>query len=155
MTDATGNLWRVYMCSVVVTLAIPPLVFTASGLAAGMGIGATVSALVGQYTVHRQNLLLVSLPSLAPIGLLLLLVWLYKRRVGPAAAWPVAVGGMLGILAVTVWINTMFWPHFLPSRTHPGFPHGLEFVIGPIFFAPITILLGMAAGFAFKRKPAP
>lgn len=155
MTQATGNPWRVYAWGAMATLAIPPLVFAASGVGAGMGLAGTASALVAQYATHRHNLLLLALPSLAPIGLLVLLMWVYRRRAGAAAARPVAIGGLLGILAVTVWINTMFWPHFLPSRSYPGFPHGLEFVIGPVLFAPVGMLLGMAIGVAASRRAVP
>lgn len=152
MTQAPATLWHVHAWGVALTLAIPPLVFAATGLGEGMGIGATVTAMIEQYTVHRQNLFLVALPSLAPIGLLVLITWLIGRRSGVQATRPLAIGGLLGILAVTVWINTLFWPLFLPARTYPGFPHGLEFIIGPALYAPAAMAMGMALAVAVRRS---
>ncbi|NNE09207.1 MAG: hypothetical protein HKN20_11655, partial [Gemmatimonadetes bacterium] len=47
--------------------------------------------------------------------------------------------------------NFDFWPAFLPSRVYPGFPHGLEFIIGPGVFAPIGMLLGVLTVWVSQR----
>lgn len=133
--------------------AIPPLVFFIVGLTEGMG-AATFGALVEQYSIARQNLFMVSLPGLFPLALLGLAVYLGGRFRGWTGLRSLAVGGTVAILAVQTWVNVEFWPTYLPARTYPGFPHGLEFVIGPIFFAPLAMLVGMVlAAVLTGRRP--
>jgi hypothetical protein len=52
-----------------------------------------------------------------------------------------ALGGAVPIMLVTAFVNYEFWPRYVPSRAFLGFPHGLEFVIGPLFFAPVGVLI--------------
>jgi uncharacterized membrane-anchored protein len=60
--------------------------------------------------------------------------------------------GLVAILVVLVWINLQFWPLFLPERTYPGFPHGLGFIIGPVFFAPVLMALVMGGVWLVLRR---
>ncbi len=133
-----------FALGVVIALAIPPTVFLAVALQAGLTPGETLSALAEQYRASRQNLLIVGLPGLFPIALLAAVCWLVGRfvpRAPPRSA--LAFGGLLPILAVSLWAHLKFWPLFLPARTYPGFPHGLELIIGPLIFAPILMLGGL------------
>jgi uncharacterized membrane-anchored protein len=102
--------------------------------------------MLDQYAADRQNLLISAIPGLIPVLLLLAVLWAYRRygkseRIRRAMGWV----GLLAILLVLVWVNLQFWPLFFPSRTSPGFPHGLEFIIGPIFFAPVLMALAMGS----------
>ncbi|MCA9752021.1 MAG: hypothetical protein KC591_07505, partial [Gemmatimonadetes bacterium] len=87
-----------------------------------------------------------------------ILLWIAVRvvRRNPAispsaAAW----GGLVPIVVVLAWASFQFWPKFLPSRVYPGFPHGLEFVIAPLVFAPIGMVLGLAVATVATRRSAP
>lgn len=132
------------------TFAVPFLVFLAAGLAGGMSPAAVVGALADQCTQPRQNPLITALSGWVPVVVLLLALRI-TRRAGPAASRAMARGGLVAIVAVLAWANFEFWPKFLPSRVYPGFPHGLELVMGPVIFAPIAMALGMLAGRAFAR----
>lgn len=57
-------------------------------------------------------------------------------------------------LLVCLFVNLEFWPKFLPARQFLGFPHGLEFVIGPLFFAPIGVGVGCFAAWLIRRRSA-
>jgi len=136
-----------------IAMAIPPLVFTAVALFAGLGIGESLSALVAQYSAPRQNLLICGVVGLLPLGLLAALLWLINRLAPGNQHRPaLALGGLMPILAVLAWVNLEFWPTFLPSGTYPGFPHGLEFVIGPIFFAPVAMVVGVLVLWLATRR---
>lgn len=131
----------------VAALLIPPLVFAGVGLAEGMGIAGTSSALAEQYSTRRQNLAILGAVGVIPIALLGLLAWvLGKTERFRAKRRNLTLGGGLAILAVIGWVNVSYWPTFLPDKTYAGFPHGLEFVIGPLMFAPVAMLLGMLIG---------
>lgn len=136
--------------ALVVTFLVPFVVFLAAGLAAGMAPGAALGALAEQCAQPRQNPLITALTGWIPAAALLVVLRL-TRRAGPAASRAMARGGLVAIVAVLVWANLEFWPKFLPSRVYPGFPHGLELVMGPVIFAPVAMVLGMLAGRAFAR----
>lgn len=134
----------VLLVSIFVAIAIPPLVFAIVAISKGMGIGETATALMEQYFAERRNLAVLSLTGVIPIMLLALVLWVlgrFKRL--RAARRDFAVGGSFGVLAVLLWVNAEFWPTFLPERTYAGFPHGIEFVVGPLIFAPIAMVIGM------------
>lgn len=125
-------------------LLLPPVVFLVVGLVEGMGLPGTMTAIMEQYTVRRLNLLVVAVLSLLPLMFLALVVYLLGRIASiRASRRSLALGGLSGLLAVMVWVNLEFWPIFLPDRVAPGFPHGLEFVIGPLFFAPVAMFIGL------------
>lgn len=132
---------------------IPPLVFLVAAFAAGLGMGESVEALVAQYGAARQNLLVCSALGLVPLAVLALALWL-TRRLAPQIRQTMAVTGLLPILAVVAWVHWDFWPLFLPERTYPGFPHGLGFVIGPVFFAPVGLAIGLLIGWLATRSRA-
>ena len=118
-----------------------------------MSIGDTVSALVAQYSAPRVNMLLVSLVATAPLLLLVLILWL-GRRFGKFvdSAGAAAFGGSFGILLVTIFVNLQYWPRFLPSLTFPGWPHGIEFLLGPLIASPVAMLIGMFIGALAARR---
>lgn len=137
----------------VVLLLVPPVVFTGVGLAEGMGLQGTLGAVLAQYGTRRLNLFTVALLSLLPLLLLALVVFLLGRFTAwTASPRSLARGGALAIVAVMVWINLEFWPVFLPERQSPGFPHGLEFVIGPLYFAPVAMLVGVGISAVLDRS---
>ena len=136
-----------------VLLLIPPFVFAGVGLAEGMGPRGTLRGVLAQYGTRRLNLFTVALPSLLPLLLLALVVFLLRRFTAMTASpRSLARGGALAIVAVMVWINLEFWPVFLPERRSPGFPHGLEFVIGPLYFAPVAMLVGVGISAFLDRS---
>lgn len=145
----------VFLVTGLVLLLTPPIVFGAVALAEGMGLGASARAVVEQYGVRRLNLLSVAVLSFLPLALLALVVFLFGRLgSGAVHRRALALGGAVPIVAVTAWVNLQFWPVFLPERTPPGFPHGLEFVIGPLFFAPVAMLLGVGVAALLNRRHA-
>jgi len=144
---------RVLLVATATLLIIPPVVFAAVALHSGMSIGDALAALTEQYQASRLNLLVTSLVGLFPM--LLLLVFLGVRRLlkkPPQANVMYAIAGVLPPVLVTVFIHFEFWPTFLPGRTYPGFPHGLEFIIGPAVFAPVGMLIALVFAWLFVRR---
>lgn len=134
-------------------LLIPPVIFILVGIFSDMSVGSVLSALLEQYTQSKRNLLLIGLFACLPLLLISLVLWLHKRFGGAAALRPILTrSGFLGIFLITVWVNFEFWPDYLPERVYPGFPHGLEFVIGPLFFAPIAMAACMLVAWLVARK---
>ena len=130
-----------------------PVLFVMVALGSDMGVGATMDALFEQYAADRVNLLVISLTSLAPMVLLVLIVWI-GRRFGKfkTSAGAVALGGSIAILLVTVFVNMEYWPKFLPARAFLGWPHGIEFLLGPAIAAPVAMLFGMLIGGLLVRR---
>ena len=147
-----GTDGRILLASALLVLAIPPLVFIVVALTSAMTPVETADALATQYVAPRVNLAVCSGLGLAPLLLLALLLWIRRRR-RPAEEGPplYAIGGALPILAVTIFVNVEYWTAFLPNRTFLGFPHGLEFIIGPAIFAPIGMLAGLAVIAVVRR----
>ncbi len=136
-------------------LSIPPAVFLWAAYGAGLTTGETMSALAAQYVAPRQNLLVCGALGLFPLALLAGVLWLLRRLAPSSKIRPaLALGGLVPVLVVLVWVNVDFWPLFLPSRTYPGFPHGLGFIIGPGFFAPVAMAIGMLASWLVSRRNA-
>lgn len=141
-----------YLC-LLLPLLVPTVVFAGCALAAGLSPGEAWTMTLDQLTADRQNLVVTAIPGFIPILLLLAVLWAYRRygkdeRLGRAMGW----SGLVAILVVLVWVNLQFWPLFLPERTYPGFPHGLEFVIGPIFFAPVLMAVAMGGVWLALRR---
>lgn len=146
---------RLALAGLCLPVAVPVVVFAAVGFASGMGLAGTMAALADQVAQRRLNPLITGVLGWFPVALLFLGRWLANRW-KPEGAWvgSASWGGLVAILGVLVWANLQFWPLFLPERVQPGFPHGMELVIGPIFFAPVAMLLGgLAGGLAVGRLP--
>lgn len=138
---------------ILLPLIVPPVAFFFCSLAAGMAIPETLAAVGEQYATRRQNLLLSALPGFFPVMLLHLVLFIMRRRHVPSPtrqrmAWT----GLATIAAVLIWVNLQFWPLFLPDRVYPGFPHGLEFIIGPFLFAPGLMLVTLASTWMINRR---
>jgi len=128
----------------IVLVLVTPLVFMAVGMTAGWSFAEAISALGTQVEPYDPNIFLVSLIGLLPLILLALVIWisfLISKRTMRTAAY--VLGGAIPIVAVMLFVNLEYWPAYLPDRTFLGFPHGLEFVIGPLVFAPIAALVGL------------
>jgi len=145
---------NVVLCAVLVSLFIPALIFFTVALSSGLSSPEALTALAEQYVSRKQNLLVIGMLSLLPVVLMVFVIWLIRKIKNRSAdVRDLAIGGVAGILAVDIWMNFEYWPTYLPERTYAGFPHGLEFVIGPIFYAPIAMVIGMvAAAMASRRK---
>lgn len=136
-------------------VAIPPVSYLAVALGAGLGPAEAVAAMTAQLS-GRPNLIapavLALLPLLVYIGLILLL-----RRRDPHGRWlpRAAWMGLVPALLLLVWANATVWPLHLPGRPFPGFPHGLELVIVPLFFMPVALLGGLAVGRIAAGRAAP
>ncbi len=143
---------RVLLASALLLLAIPPLVFLSVALSSGMSLSETSGALVAQYTAARVNLAVCTALGLAPLLLLAGLLWIRRRRRPSASGPPLyAIGGALPIVGVAIFVNFEYWTAYLPNRTFLGFPHGLEFIIGPGVFAPIGMLAGVVVVAVLRR----
>ena len=127
---------RILLASAALLLAIPPIVFVLAALNSGMSPTDTSGAIIAQYAAPRLNLAVCSGLGLVPLLLLAVALWI-RRRLRPSADDPpiYAIGGALPILAVALFVNVEYWTAFLPNRVLLGFPHGLEFIIGPGIFA--------------------
>tara|TARA_R110002049_G_scaffold54869_10_gene152359 strand:- start:1987 stop:2472 length:486 start_codon:yes stop_codon:yes gene_type:complete len=136
-------------------LVIPALVFLLVGLIEGMSANELLGALRAQYVSGKQNLLVLGLVGCLPLALLALVVWILGRikRISTSRR-RFSMGGAFAILLVLLWVNFEYWPTFLPHRTYAGFPHGLEFVIGPFVFAPVAMVFGLLLAAFWPRRAA-
>ena len=155
MTDQRGptGYLRFTVTALVSPLVVPAAVFLAVGVASGMGVGGAVDAFVQQSGERRQNPMVTGALGLFPVLLLgggLAVGARLSRRRG----WvrPAAWSGLAAILAVLGWANFEFWPDFLPERVYPGFPHGLELVIAPVFFAPVAAAMAVFMAVMLSRR---
>ncbi len=147
-----ASFWpRMLLWSALCVVLTPALVLTLCLLFNGFSVGETSSQLLAQMQADRRNLLLVGLPAVVPFALLALVLVIYRRWRGCAGSSTVAAAGAAGIMVMLVWANASFWPLFLPGRSYPGWPHGLEMVIVPLFFAPISMLIAVAIGIMLLR----
>ena len=140
--------------ALVAPIILPTFAYLVVAMLGGHGVREAVSALVAQIRDGRPNPLITGILGLLPVLLLLLGMWIGRRfdpggRRIAASGW----GGLGGILVVLAWANFTVWPLYLPGRPFPGFPHGLELVIGPIFFAPVAAVLGVGIGWIAGRRP--
>ena len=147
----SGFWLRYLLISALCTLLLPGLVLTLCVLGNGFGVAETAQHLLAQVQTERRNPLVVGLPAVVPFALLALVLAIYRRWRGTAGSKMVAAFGILVIVVLLIWANASFWPLFLPGRSYPGWPHGLEMVIVPIFFAPVGMLVAVAIAMIFQR----
>jgi len=126
--------------------------FLVAGLAAGMGVE-VVPVLFEQAGQRRLNPLLAGIVGLVPV-LLLLLILAVGPRLTPRAGWgpTVAWTGLIPIILLELWAHWEVWTLYLPSRATLSFPHGLELVIVPLFFAPVGVVVGVGLGLWLERS---
>ena len=148
------SLLRFFALSVVLALLVPPAVFSACALLAGMGVGGTAAAVTAQYGADRLNLLVLGVVGAIPFAFLALVLALYRRFGSTEPVREMAVGGGLIVLVLLAWAHGTYWPSFLPERAAPMWPHGIEFVVVPLFFAPAGAVAGMVAGWLVHRAGA-
>lgn len=149
----SASLFRwVFLPGVLLAFAIPAGVFLICALAADLGIQVSLRETAEQFVAKRNHLWGCGVLGVFPVLLLTGLGWLIKRWLEPLRARRIAQAGLVGIALVLVWVNFEFWPGYLPERAFRGFPHGLEFVIGPLFFAPGVMLVLMLIAWLGTRK---
>ena len=93
---------------------------------------------------------MITVLGMAPFLLLTGTLWLYLRKSEPMRAVLLLIGGVLGLLVVTVPSHLSYWPAHLRGASL-GFPHGLEFVIAPILSVP-AMGIGAAVGWLLSKK---
>ncbi len=143
---------KVLMFGALAAVATPPLIFLLVALSSGLGPGAAAEALWLQVLSGKLNLLVCGLLGLVPVCLVAVVLWIAKKRgAEDSLRMALVCGGLIPILSVLIWANLEYWPRFLPSRTYPGFPNGLELVIGPGMFAPIGAAAGMFIAWVITR----
>lgn len=136
-------------------VVLPPLLFMGSALFEGMGFGGGSTALAEQYIVKRSNLIVITLLGLVPLLLIMLLLGIRRAiRKTWDGSGTYALAASLPVVAVTIFVHLEYWPSYLPARQFLGFPHGLEFVIGPLIFAPAGILIGFVVAWILRRQVA-
>lgn len=149
----TPTATKVFIIGGLLLLLVSPLVFVLVAMSSGMSASETAAAVVDQYRSDRVNLLVSGLLSFFPMLLLAVILGIARRfSMKPENTVIYALGGVLPIVLVSIFVNFEYWPAFLPERVYPGFPHGLEFVIGPLAFAPAGMLLGLVIAWASLRK---
>ncbi len=143
---------RFVLAALGLPLLIPPAVYAFVALRSGLSVAEAGSALVAQIG-GRPNLGATALLGLAPILLFTIVLRLLRRR-DPEGRWLGAAGwwGLVPALLILAWANWEVWPLHMPGRAFPGWPHGLELVIGPIFFVPVALVLGAVAGSLVARS---
>jgi len=125
--------------ALIVPFVIPFVVYLTVALASGLGFGEATAATWAQVR-GRPSLLTSGLLAMIPMVLFLGAVALLKKRDEEGrwlniAAW----FGLTPSIVLLVWANAEVWPSFLPGRPFPGFPHGIELIIVPLFFVPAAM----------------
>ena len=151
MREADVQIRYVFLLGTLCAVAVPPVVFIATALLSGLSPAETVSATIGQYSTSRLNLLIMGALGAVPFGILSLALVLFRRFGRGLRVERMAIGGGVFILATMLWAHTTYWRLFLPERVAPMWPHGLELLIGPIFFAPVMALAGLLLGWVAER----
>lgn len=154
MSETTTTFSRTIVIGLLLIFGLPPIFFSVSALSAGLPPEALAAAVVDQYAASRANLFVSGILGIVPTALLLILLWFFRKCVDGARLRAMAYGGLVGVAAILIWVNFEFWPLFVPGRQYPGFPHGLEFVIGPLFFAPPAMAAGVLAGWLASHNDA-
>jgi hypothetical protein len=142
----------VFLPGVLLAFGIPASVFFICALLADLSLADSLRETIAQYAEKRQHLWGCGVLGVIPVALLTFIGWLIGKRLNPQRTRFIAQMGLLGIALVLVWINFQFWPGYLPERAFRGFPHGLEFVIGPIYFAPAAMLACMLIAWLATRN---
>jgi hypothetical protein len=117
-----------------------------------VGFSQAFDLVVEQMQADRRNLLLVGLPGIIPFLLLATVAAVMRLRKRDPASRAAAVGGGAAIGLTLIWANASYWPMFLPGASYPGWPHGLEMIIAPLFFAPVAMLFGVLLGVVWVRR---
>jgi hypothetical protein len=148
------KIWKLLVYGILLALLAPPATFAVCGLLANMGVADIGAAMFEQYASDaRPALWGPSLLALAPVLLLALALWLIaKFRKQPDLNRPLGAAGLLAMTLVLIWANASYWTIFLPERTSPGWPHGMELLVGPLFFAPPAVLLAMLLAWLLVRR---
>jgi hypothetical protein len=126
----------VFLPGLALAFLIPVVVFVLSALFAGMSLVESLRAVATQFRAERHPLLGAGILGTGPVLLLTVLGWLLARKLDKVRVRGIAQAGLVGIALILLSVNVEFWPGYLPERAFHGLPHGLEFVIGPLFFAP-------------------
>jgi hypothetical protein len=153
MNRSSSLLLTVFLPGVALAFLIPLVVFVLSALFAGMSLAESLGAAATQFRAERHPLLGAAILGTVPVVLLTVLGWLLARKLDKVRVRAIAQAGLGGIALILLWVNVEFWPGYLPGRIFHGFPHGLEFVIGPLFFAPPAMLMAMLAAWFATREP--
>lgn len=151
MRDSDVQVRHVFLLGSLLSVAVPPLVFIATALLSGLSPAETIGATVAQYSTSRLNLLIMGALGTIPFGVLSLALVLCRHFGDRLHIRRMAIGGGVFILATLLWAHATYWPLFLPEQVAPMWPHGLELVIGPLFFAPVMALAGLLLGWVAER----
>lgn len=143
---------KVLALGLLLTFVIPLLSFFVCGVRNGMGLGESAQALAVQLTQPRHNPALSAIPALLPLPALGIVLWVLSRYRPEANLLHYGVAALGGLALIQLWVNWSFWDIYLPQRVYPGFPHGLEFIIGPIFFSPLAMVLCLVGVALVARK---
>lgn len=143
---------RFVLAALTLPLLVPVIVYLVVAVTSGLSPVEALDALRVQFS-GRPNLMATALLGLAPIALFTGVLRLLRRR-DPEGRWLGVAGwsGLAPALVILIWANSEVWPLYMPGRSFPGFPHGLELVIGAIFFVPIALVLGGLAGALMARR---
>jgi hypothetical protein len=146
---------RAILAIVVVTgLLTPTFILLAALVFTGHGPAEIVTELSAAITREKLNLGAITLLGMAPFLLLTVVLFLYLRKSDAYRGLFLLVGGLTGLLFVYVPMHLSYWPAHFRSGGNLGFPHGLEFVIAPIFGIP-AMGVGVALGWFLSKKLAP
>lgn len=143
---------QILLWGALAALLTPAGVFVFVAIFKGLSIADTSRTLLAQLTAARLNLLVCGALGWIPVSLLALFWYLLQRfSASLRKSTAPVIGGLVPVVAVLLWVNLEYWPHFLPSRVPPSYPGGLELILGPGLFAPIGMLFGFLAGWLWAR----
>ena len=153
-TDCPGTSLssRYWLLGLLLVLVTPALSMAVSGLVEGMGLVSVVRVVGEQFFIGRGNLGMISVLGLVPFLLLAALIWILDRLFYIECSKKTMFLTALFVMVVIIfWSSMDYWRTYLPDRKFMSWPHGLELVIGPLFFAPVGMVLGVLAGWFIAR----
>ena len=142
---------RTYVLVAALTaLLLPLLCMFFSQLYVGRGVAEAIAELGQSYFRRKLNPGMIALFHM-PCFLILCVVTLkYYASRGAKRAFFLFTGGYIGTLFVLLPAHLIFWPEHYRNGPLP-FPHGLEFVIGPLI-ALLSMAIGVLVGWTLARN---
>ena len=143
---------RTLWIALVLALVLPAASFWGVGVAEGLSTGEASEALVAQLGGTRLNPAILGAVNLLPLLLLALVLYIARRRGLRGPRHSLLLGlGVAPVLVIELWAQLSYWPLYLPEQEAPGFPHGLELMLGPVVYAPVVMLIAVGVGAALSR----
>ncbi len=141
----------ILLAALLTGLLTPTLLLLAALVFTGHAPGEVVAEISDAFSREKMNAGGITLLGMVPFLLLTGVLFLYLRKSDAHRGLFLLIGGLAGILAIYVPAHLSYWPAHFRSGGSLGFPHGLEFVIAPLFGIP-AMGAGVAIAWLVSKK---